>query len=415
MTSMAKLRILVSAYGCEPNKGSEAGVGWNWVEIMARHYELWVVTRKNNKENIDSYIAEDIKKNIHFIYYDLPDKIRALKKKEKGLYWYYYLWQRGIMHVIKDKMETINFDYVMHLTFGSIWLPTYLHRLKVPFIWGPVGGGEAVPNCYLKKFAIKSKAAHLVRNSLIKLKKLNVPLISRCKKAAFVIARTYDTAEALPYIEKKKSAVMLETAISHETLAVLDNNRRPMQNETIKIIYTGRLIPLKAVDMAINAVALSKYKEKIEFTIVGRGPEEERLKKIVQEKNLEKKVQFIGEISREEVLERLKNADIFLFPSLKEGGTWALMEAMAAGLPSICINTSGMRIITDDSSAIRIPIQTIENTVLDMAKAIDLLISDPAYAVEMGKNARHRIEKEFTWDAKDMFIQNVIDSMKQID
>lgn len=411
---MEKLKILISAYGCEPNKGSESGVGWNWVEIMARHYELWVITRKNNRVNIEQFMPKELVNKIHFMYYDLPDSIRRLKRKEKGLYWYYYLWHHGAMKVIQSEMKNTKWDYAMHLSFGSIWLPTYLYKLDIPFIWGPVGGGEAIPDYYLKNWERKSKTIQLIRKKLIKLNKINFPLIRKCKKAELIIARTYDTAAALPNIAKEKTLVMLETAINDETLKKLDNKRVPMQRERVKILYTGRLIPLKAVDMAIEAIALSKYKEKIEFKIVGRGPVKEKLRKLVIERKLDRQVHFLGEVSREEVLDLLKSADMFLFPSLKEGGTWSLMEAMAAGLPSICLKTSGMSIITNDSSAIRITPQDVDATIEEIAKAIDLLISNPIYAANMGKNARKRIEEEFTWKVKEKFIQEAINSLEKL-
>ena len=81
---MQKLKIIVSAYGCEPNKGSESGTGWFWVECMAKHFELWVITRSNNRENIEDNIADRITENVHFVYYDLPGCITKLKKREKG-------------------------------------------------------------------------------------------------------------------------------------------------------------------------------------------------------------------------------------------------------------------------------------------------------------------------------------------
>ena len=54
-------KILVSAYGCEPFRGSEAGVGWNWILQMARHNEMYVIARKNDKNKIEDNIPEEIK------------------------------------------------------------------------------------------------------------------------------------------------------------------------------------------------------------------------------------------------------------------------------------------------------------------------------------------------------------------
>ena len=51
------LRVLVSAYACEPGRGSEPGVGWHWVREIARFNEVWVITRMNNRKAIETALA----------------------------------------------------------------------------------------------------------------------------------------------------------------------------------------------------------------------------------------------------------------------------------------------------------------------------------------------------------------------
>ena len=410
---MKKLKIIVSAYGCEPNKGSESGTGWFWVECMAKHFELWVITRSNNEENIVNNISDEIRENVHFVYYDLPNSITKLKKREKGFYWYYFLWQKGIVKIAKQLVKENKVDYAMHLTFGSIWLPTYMHKVGCPFIWGPVGGGESIPDCYLSKFSFKQQLVQRGRKILINSSNINPGMQSRCKKAELIIARTQDTVVALPKRYRDKIVVMLETAVANNVIEELaPTQERSADKEKLQIIYSGRLIPLKAVDIAISAINKMKNRDKVEFTIIGKGFLKKELEDLVRQLGLQERVKFVGELPREQVLNKLKEADIFLFPSLKEGGTWALMEAMAAGLPCVCMNTSGMHVITDDKSAIRIEPQTREQTAIQMAAALDVLVNNPVQAREMGRKARERIENEFTWEAKEKFI---VEQMRKLE
>ena len=65
-------RVLLSAYACEPVKGSEPGVGWNWVRQLSQFAEVWVLTRANNRNSIEAAIAEHPLPHVHFVYYDLP-------------------------------------------------------------------------------------------------------------------------------------------------------------------------------------------------------------------------------------------------------------------------------------------------------------------------------------------------------
>ena len=67
-----RLRVLMSAYACEPGKGSEPGVGWNLAKAMATRHDVWVVTRANNRPVIESELEEQPVPNLHFLYYDLP-------------------------------------------------------------------------------------------------------------------------------------------------------------------------------------------------------------------------------------------------------------------------------------------------------------------------------------------------------
>ena len=79
-----RLKILLSAYACEPGRGSEQGVGWNWARQMAKEHEVWVVTRANNRMPIETALAWDPLPNAHFVYYDLPRWARRWKRGPFG-------------------------------------------------------------------------------------------------------------------------------------------------------------------------------------------------------------------------------------------------------------------------------------------------------------------------------------------
>ena len=90
------MNILLSAYSCEPGKGSEPGIGWHWtLEIANRGHNVTVITRENNKGNILKYFAKNNSspKNIKFIYCGFPKWVEALKKQSNFIYPYYIIWQ----------------------------------------------------------------------------------------------------------------------------------------------------------------------------------------------------------------------------------------------------------------------------------------------------------------------------------
>src|SRR5512141_2006914 len=131
------MHVLLSVYACQPGKGSEAGVGWNWVRQMARFHEVWAITRTSNASAILEAVAADPMPNVHWIFFDLPRWARFWKRGERGLRPYYYMWQIGAYRLARRLHAQVHFDLVHHVTFVNYWLPSFMALLPVPFIWGP--------------------------------------------------------------------------------------------------------------------------------------------------------------------------------------------------------------------------------------------------------------------------------------
>lgn len=404
-------KILVSAYGCEPFRGSEAGVGWNWVIQMAKKNELYVITRLNDKQKIEENIPNDVRGSLHFYYYDTNKILMKVKNKDKRLYLYYFFWQIGIIKIVRKLKKEIEFDYSMHLTFGSFWMPTFLPFFDIPFIWGPIGGGDSVPKAYIKKFPLKQRLVQTFRYILIRTSAINPLVFIPARKAVAIICRTKNNIEVIPKKYRKKVEIMLETAMEGE---VFDNKKNYLEiNDEVEVIITGRLIPLKNINAAIDAINKIKNKVKIHLTIIGKGEEKKHLEEMICNYQLEKQILIEGQIPREELLKRLCKADIYFFPSLKEGGSWALMEGMAVGLPVVCLDWTGMGIITDDASAIRVKPSNYEQTVDEFAEALLRLSKDRELRQQMGLAGRNRIRDVYNWEIKGDYMEQLLEKIER--
>ena len=150
----------------------------------------------------------------------------------------------------------------------------------------------------------------------------------------------------------------------------------------------------------------------VKLTIIGSGPDEGSIKNLISELGLSNRIALIPFIPRSEILKHLELSDIYLFGSLKEACNLSLLEAMAIGLPVVCLNWSGMAISTDDSCAIRLPVSTPGQMPKDMAAAIIKLIKNPELRESMGKAGRKRIKEIFNWENKGNFINQLLDSMQ---
>lgn len=402
-------KILVSAYACEPYKGSEQAVGWNIVLELAKTNDVHVITRANNKVPIEKFLHDCNNLHLTFHYYDAPKLFLSLKHKEKGVYFYYIIWQIGIIRFAHKIVKRYGINYSYHLTFGSIWLPAFIFLLPTKFIWGPVGGGEFIPDTFISTLSPRGKLLQYLRKILILTVYLNPVFLLSSIKAKAILCRTPDTIKAFPSKIKQKCYILTDGAIEKE---IFQYKQKSSNREGIHLIATSRLIHTKNVITLIKAISLIPCSYNVKLTIIGSGPEEESIKKTIIKLGLSNRITLIPFIPRSEVLTHLEQSDVYLFGSLKEACNLSLLEAMAIGLPVICLNWSGMAISTDDSCAIRLPVTNPEQMPKDMAAAIIKLIKNPELRESMGKAGRKRIKEIYNWENKGNFINQLLDSMQ---
>jgi len=403
MSQEQKPKVLISAYACEPHKGSEPGVGWNWAKQIATFAKVWVVTRTNNREIIEEELYKKPVSNLHFIYVDLPKWMRFWKKGQRGVHLYYYLWQFAAYRVVKRLNDKEQFDVVHHLTFGNLWVPTFMPFLPIPFIWGPIGGGELVPKPFRQDYPIKAKAQEFIRDIILSSLKINPLFWYICKKASLIIVRTNETLKRIPQPDKNKTIKMIETGIETINFSITRNNA---ERNVIQVISVGRLIHWKGFDLTLKAFAkIINKNENLRLIIIGDGKDKERLLRICKKEKISDMVCFTGHINHEKVLQLMSDSSIFLFPSLKEGGAWVFFEAMLLKLPIICLEIAGATEIVDAKCGIKVKPNNPEQTINDLSKALLKLANDSDLRRKMGQAGRKRVEKHYTWDKKGEFIK----------
>ncbi len=159
----------------------------------------------------------------------------------------------------------------------------------------------------------------------------------------------------------------------------------------IALLGAGSLIPLKQYHICLDVMEIiRKDSASAVMVIVGKGPEEEKLRTLIREKNLQNNVRLTGEKSHEEVLQLMSRCRVFLHTSAYEGFSMACLEALAAGASVISFHQP----MKND-----IPNWYIVNTTEEMAaKAMDILgdpiITGPAIPYTMA-DATMRVMKLF--------------------
>jgi glycosyltransferase involved in cell wall biosynthesis len=387
-----RIKVLLSAYACEPGKGSEPYVGWSWANALAQHCEVTVLTRANNRGPIERALANMSGRLPVFIYYDPCSNWLKLKKAGLPVSIFYIVWQIGARKFVASKLNL--FDIVHHLTFNSFTAPGFWWTNKPVVVLGPLGGGMVTPLKMMGLFG-KGMFGELLRTSFVVLSSWNPLVCFSFAKAQAIISANGDTEKRISHIFRHKSARMLETGIDAEGISCAHSRTG------LKLLWVGTLTARKAPSLAILALAKCRtagVHAQLEF--IGHGPELAKLKQIATKLDLLNQVTFTGFLPHAAVVDKFRDANIFLFTSIRDTSGNVLLEAMAAGLPAVVISHQGAAEITTPETAIRVAPAYPEQVAEKLAEGILALARDPDLRARMGAAARQRVLEQFTWEKK---------------
>jgi glycosyltransferase involved in cell wall biosynthesis len=192
--------------------------------------------------------------------------------------------------------------------------------------------------------------------------------------------------------------VFSQVGLSEVDVAKLGNSVTARKGP-IRIISVGRLLHWKGFHLSLQSFAQANLPE-AEYWIVGTGVERKRLGKLAQKLGVRNRVTFCGKLSREETLSVLRESHLLVQPSLHESGGWVVTEAMAAGMPVVCLNLGGPATQVTEETGIKVPAIHPKQTVEDLAEAVTKLVSDGRLRERMGKAGRDRVANEYIWAQK---------------
>ncbi len=380
------MKILLSAYACEPDKGSEPGVGWNWaIELARLGHEVTVLTRSNNRETIIPALQRLGPLSLTFVYFDLPHWMRWWKRGRRGVHLYYQLWQMGVYRAARRLSRENTFDIVHHLTFTAFRQPSYLGRLGLSFVIGPLGGGEFAPPVLARELPLRARILEGFRwmGNHIALRDSSVRAM--LKSAAVILCKTPETLHVLPTPYRSKCLLQVEIGIDHEWLA--DEIAIP---QSPQLLYAGRFLCLKGIHLAMDALAVAlRQRDDICLTIIGRGPDKAWLLRRSRQLGISRAIRWCDWMPRDKLREEYRNALALIVPSLHDSSGNVILESLALGTPVICLDTGGPREIVPEGGGFRIAIdgRSSVDVVEDLARAILALANDRHLAEQMSENA----------------------------
>jgi len=401
--TMLDIRILASAFACCPPgkpgfSGGEDVLGWSLLKQIARFHQVWALTQAEDREDIEQALREAPVANLCFCYVDLPHWLRPLMKIQGGHQFYYYLWQIKAYLVARRIMKRHSFDLFHHITYANDWAASFIGALlPIPYVRGPGGGAHRTPRGFESEYPIGGRMWERVRSIGQRLFRLDPFFLRGQSRARAILLCNQESLSQVSAKWAQKVHLFPVSGISSEDLchsAPPNAAVRPF-----RVLSAGTLIKIKGFGLAIKAFKefVGKYPE-AEFCIIGSGPEEARLKDMVSRLQLNSKVHLLQAMPRHELLSQMSSCDVFIFPSLRDGGGTVVIEAMAMGSPVICLDTGGPGIHVTNDCGVKISPSSPEKAVHELASALERLYLDRDLRQRMGQAARERAEAFYHWD-----------------
>jgi glycosyltransferase involved in cell wall biosynthesis len=366
------VKVLLSAYACEPGKGSEQEVGLRILLAAASRHEVWVLTRDNSIPLLTEFLAgHPLAARIHLHGLDLDGPVRRVKRLgQAGLHVYYDAWQRRAAATAAELDRRVDFDLVHHATFATYWAPAGVSRLGKPLVWGPVGGGVLTPAGLLPELGAAGLWEEARRETVRRLA-LRRPSVRATAKAATVcLAQNDSTARRL----RGRGVRVLPNALTVRVPPL-----PALGTRTTDVAFVGRLVPWKGGPLAVRALAQLRHRDAV-LRVFGDGPDRERILRTADRWGVRDRVDLVGTLPRNDLLRRLRRCAVLLHPAVHEEAGLAVAEALGLGVPVVCLDHGGPAEVVRWWPAGRstvVPPGTSRATARRLAAAVDVYLDRP--------------------------------------
>jgi len=400
---MTRRRILACAFTCSPPgsagfTGGEDILGWNLLIQIAKNHDVWALTQEEDRTSIEGEMDARPISGLNFHYVNFPRWLKPLLKIQGGHQIYYYFWQLYAFWVAKRLNREIRFDLFHHITYANDWMASFIGAmLPIPYVRGPGGGAHRTPKEIEREYTLSGRLWEKCRRLGQWLFRHDPFFIKGQNRADAILVCNWDSMNHLPDNWSQKAHLFPVSGVSSADLSIPLPNR--IDNCKFRVLSAGSLIRVKGFGLAVKAFKIftDKYPNS-KLSIVGEGPEESRLRTFIRDSNLEDKIELLGAIPRDDLLAKLASSDVFLFPSLRDGGGTVVIEAMSASKPVVCLDIGGPGLHINDECGIKLTPTSPEETARNIASALERLYLDEDLRITLGQAARKRAETDYHWD-----------------
>ena len=400
------MKILINAYACSPNMGSEPGMAWNWCVNIAKHCELYIITEGEFRDKIEEVVPTLPQgKNMHFFYHPVTDEVRKMcwNQGDWRFYKYYREWQWKTYLMAKEICSQEKIDILHQLNMIGFREPGYLWKLSqetgIKFVWGPIGGLKQFPTQYAEGGGLKLRFFMSLKNLInVWQLKYDKRVDAAMKQASLLISSIPDSYNAIQKYKRLKSVIIPETGCFDVTTNHGASNR--FFGDKLQMIWVGKFDFRKRLDIALRAVEKCKNTN-IQLAIYGTGTEVqiESYQRLAVDLGIDNQIVWMGAQPNNVVKKAMAESDLFLFTSVSEDTSTVVLEAISYGLPVVCFDACGMAYVIDESVGMKIKLTNPKQSVCDIAETINYLNNNRNRLKEMSENCRQQ-QMELSWDKK---------------
>ncbi len=417
---MSSLRILLLAPDCNPDSITTPQIAYAHAAALARLHTVTLVVRAANEQSIRR--AGSAFHEIEAIRLPGLDQfygwaLRRIFKYDYGRqsltaasYPLQIAFELRAWRQLRRRILSGDFDVVLRILPIVSVLPSpfafFLRNGPIPFVLGPLNGGLSWPTGFPQLDRQRREAGYWVSN-LRGLYRYLPFARSTYAKAAAIIAGSSHTFEEFANYREKLFFVPGENGVDP---ALFNGRVRPgaPREGKLRLIFVGRLIPLKACDLAMRAAAELLRAGAAHFTVVGDGPERESLQELTKSLGIDNAVTFTGWLSSSETLAQLEQADVLVFPSLREFGGAVIFEALALGAVPVVADFGGPGDIVTPQVGYKIALRNESDLILKLGSVLRHLADDRNHLEKLRQQGMAYAREHLTWDGKARVVSRVL-------
>ena len=411
---MSRLRILLLAPGCSPEEVSMPYVTYSHAAALAQLHDVTLVLGSPTEEAVRR--AKAPFHSIEVVRMPSTERIYAwsFRRIFKGNYdsqavtafgypfslaFEWHAWQQ-----LRRRIFAGEFDVVLRIMPMTPVLPSpfafFLRKGPIPFVIGPLNGGLPWPAGFRQLENQKEWVSNI--RSLYRY----LPFArSTYRHASAIIAASSQTyAEFAAY--NGKVFFVPEPGIARSLC--YGDSRSPDPGAKLELLFVGGLVPRKACDLALRAAASLLRGGLARFTVIGDGPERNRLEQLTRSLGIEKAVLFCGWLSHADVLKHLRAADALVFPSLRDNGAGVVFEALATGAVPVVADFGGPGDIVHPKVGYKVPLTNESDIVAQMEKILTELAHNRDRLEQLRRQGIAYVQERLTWDAKAQSVTRVL-------